>query len=425
MNENSIILQDIIITGGKIEYKYELFGAISNYFHENHLLIIEYSENMEEVPQGVAVIPFLTNVLPIVWLSNARILIEEVDQSFFNSIPEFKKGYEQMYPDVKFQGELIAKQVINYGRPSSDRTATFFSGGVDSTATLLSRLDVKPDLITIWGADVPHDDVQGWQQVKKEVETSAFKLGLKALFIKSAFRVFINEKALDRDFFRILDAGWWVGMQHGIGLIGHAAPYAYLHNLNTVFFPASFSSNNCEGVKCASNPWIDNHLRFGGSSVLHEGFEYNRQDKIRQICQYCRQSNEQTILRVCWQSKGGGNCSHCEKCARSIMGIIAEHGNPQQFGFEINSKTLKNIKKQLKHNWEFPPNNFWQEIQSRFIDDREHWSNVDDINWILTYDFKNNNRSIRKRWRRLRIRLVSFIPVPIKSLIKRMLGLDK
>lgn len=425
MNENRIILQDVIITGGKIEYKYELSGAISNYFNEDHPLVIEYSENMEEVPQGVAVIPFLTNVLPIVWLSNARILIEEVDQRFFNSIDEFKKGYEQMYPDVKFQGELIAKQVIDYGRPSSGRTAAFFSGGVDSTATLLNRLDDKPDLITIWGADVSHGDVQGWQQVKKEVQVFAVKFGLKALFIKSAFRVFINEVALDRDFARILGAGWWFGVQHGIGLIGHAAPYTYLHNLKTVFIPASFSNNNCEGLKCASVPWIDDQVRFVGSSVLHEGFAYNRQDKIRQICQYCRQTNEQILLRVCWESRGGSNCSHCEKCARSIMGIIAEHGDPQQFGFEINSKTLKNIKKQLKHNWELPPNNFWSDIQSRFIADREHWSKVDDINWILTYDFKNNNGSIRKRWRRLKIRFVSIISVPIKSLIKRMLGLDK
>ncbi|GEM_PF-169264 len=419
---SSVMLQDVVISGGRIEYKYELAGAISKYFHQNHPLVIEYSESMEGVPQGLAAIPFLTNVLPIAWLSDAQIYVDEIDRSFFNSIGDFKKGYEQMYPGVEFRGELIAKQVIDYEGPSSDRTATFFTGGVDSTATLLNRLQEKPDLITIWGADIPFDDVQGWQQVKKSVQEYADRFALKALFIKSTFRRFINYAALDRDFERILGTGWWYGVQHGLGLIGHAAPYVGLYNLKTVYIPASFSINNCVGLKCASVPWIDDQVRFACSSVLHEGFENHRQDKIRQICQYCRDTNEQIILRVCWESRGGGNCSRCEKCARSIMGIMAEHAEPQQFGFNIDGKTLKNFRKQLQHNWEIPPINSWKGIQNRFLSKREYWNNVDEVSWILTYDFENNNRSIIKRGRRIKAYLISMIPVPLKNFIKKFLA---
>ncbi|MGI5880041.1 MAG: hypothetical protein ACOX6L_05545 [Syntrophomonadaceae bacterium] len=425
LNENSIVLQDIIISGGRIEYKYELFGVISKYFNQNHALVIEYSENMEGVSQGLAVIPFLTNVLPIAWLSDAQIYVDEVDRSFFNSVSEFKKGYEQMYPGVEFRGELIAKQVIDYQCPSSNRTATFFSGGVDSMATLLNRLDEKPDLITVWGSDIPLDDVQGWQQVKKDVQGYAVSFGLKTLFIKSSFRLFINYAALDSDFTRILGTGWWYGVQHGIGLIGHVAPYVGLYNLKTLYIPASFSINNCDGLKCASVPWIDDHVRFACSSVLHEGFANNRQEKIRQICQYCRDTNEQIILRVCWESRGGENCSRCEKCARTILGIIAEHEDPQRFGFEVDGKTLKNFRKQLQHNWELPPINSWAGIQNRFLSEREYWNNVDEVNWILTYDFKNNNRSIIKRGRRIKTYLISNIPIPLKKLIKYFLHWDR
>jgi len=425
LNENRIVLQDVIISGGRIEYKYELAGAVSKYFHENHPLVIEYSESMESVPLGVAAIPFLTNVLPIAWLSDAQIYVDEVDRSFFNSVSEFKKGYEQMYPGVEFRGELIAAQAIDYDYSSSDRTATFFSGGVDSTATLLNRLDEKPDLITVWGSDIPLDDVKGWQQVKKDVEGYAVRFGLKTLFIESAFRLFINYAYLDNDFSRILGTGWWYGMQHGIGLIGHAAPYAGLHSLKTVYIPGTFSSNNCDGLKCASVPWIDDQVRFVCSSVLHEGFAYHRQDKIRQICQYCRDTNEQLVLRVCWESRGGGNCSRCEKCARSIMGIMAEHGNPQQFGFEIDAKTLKNFRKQLQHNWELPPITSWTGIQNRFLSEREYWNNIDELSWILTYDFKNNNRSIIKRGRRIKAYLISIIPDSLKVILKKILDRDR
>lgn len=411
------MLEEIRIAGGTIEYKYELSGSVSKYFRLDSPLYIEYSENMEGVPEGIAVIPFLTNILPIAWLCNTQIHVKEIDRNFFDSVREFKKGYEKMQPNIAFRGELIADKIVDYQCHSSERTATFFSGGIDSHATLINRLDKKPDLITIWGADLSHDDVQGWQKVKAEVQAKADKFDLKTVFIKSGFRVFIKEGTLDRDFFGMLGEYWWYGIQHGIGIIGHAAPYAYVQRIKTVYIPATYISNDYNHIKCASRLDIDNKVRFGCSNVLHEGSENNRQNKIKMICQYCQRNNEQLFLRVCWESSGGGNCSHCEKCARSIMGIIAEHSDPRQFGFEINDQTMRYIRQQVKHKWEIKPITNWLIIQARFIADREQWIDDDNINWILTHDFEKNNRSVRRRLRRITSRVSSKIPTSLKKVI--------
>ena len=39
-------------------------------------------------------------------------------------------------------------------------------------------------------------------------------------------------------------------------------------------------------------------------------------------------------LRVCWESAGGSNCCHCEKCLRTILAIYAEGADPRDFGFD-------------------------------------------------------------------------------------------
>lgn len=41
----------------------------------------------------------------------------------------------------------------------------------------------------------------------------------------------LDESVLDKDFKLILKDNWWHGIQHGIGLIGHAAPCNFLRVL--------------------------------------------------------------------------------------------------------------------------------------------------------------------------------------------------
>ena len=46
------------------------------FFHYSNSFYAEYSENIEEVPCSCAIIPFLANILPIIWLVDAYLYID-------------------------------------------------------------------------------------------------------------------------------------------------------------------------------------------------------------------------------------------------------------------------------------------------------------------------------------------------------------
>lgn len=92
-------------------------------------------------------------------------------------------------------------------------------------------------------------------------------------------------------------------------------------------------------------------------------------------------------LKVCWYRKAGKNCSHCEKCYRTILKIVAEHGNPNDFGFSVTADTYKEIKEYLKNNYVNPA--YWKPIQDAYRNERDYWTERPDMSWIL--DVKLNS----------------------------------
>lgn len=111
---NQIIVTSVHVDEHRLEVNFKTTGEVGRYFNaDNHSFWAEYSIPITEVPQSVAVIPFVCNVLPIAWLTNATIELPELDAAFFKSIDEFKKGYIEMYPMLKFKGKINAKSLTN------------------------------------------------------------------------------------------------------------------------------------------------------------------------------------------------------------------------------------------------------------------------------------------------------------------------
>lgn len=340
-----IQLNSIIKRNNTITYQYTVSNDIKKYFSGKDF-IIEYPESIESVPDSVLAVPFVCNVLPIIWLTNSVLEVNELDKSFYESIPEFKKGYIKMFPDASFQGEICVKKIIDNSYDYTGKSAMFYSGGLDSAQTLISHIDEKPILLSIWGSDIKFDNESGWNLVHTAIEEASSKFHLKEAVFHSAFREFDYEGELDRDFRKCLGDGWWHGVKHGIGLLGHVAPYAYLHKISKMYI----ASTNCpeDGqVKCASNPIIDNYVKFAGCTVFHDGFEFSRQSKAHNIVEFCKNNKENISLHVCWESQTGSNCCHCEKCYRTISNIWVEKADPKSFGFENYEKYIHNYKMNL------------------------------------------------------------------------------
>ena len=105
---NKLSVEDIIINKREIKVKFSAKGAIAKYFNAPYSFNVAYSEDINNVPKGLAVIPFICNVLPIIWLLDATLELPELDHDFYNHINEIKAGYMKMYPMLKFGGKINA-----------------------------------------------------------------------------------------------------------------------------------------------------------------------------------------------------------------------------------------------------------------------------------------------------------------------------
>lgn len=344
---NSITIEMPIINENRILYRYNISGSWSEAFSQKEFFFVEYSHDITKLPEGIAVIPLLANILPIAWIYNAKIILPVCDKDFYNSIEDFKQGYKVMYPSVKFGGQLVVDN-IQLNRPiNQNGSVAFFSGGVDAFNTLVSHEKEKPILLTVWGADVSFEDLDGWNRIVTHLKHTSEEFETDFITIKSSCRRFINERILTQKVSQSGD-GWWHGFQHGLGIIGHAAPLMYILGKSTVYFASSFTAADKGKVTCASDPTIDNFIQFCGAHVVHDGYELTRQMKIHNIVKFSHNSQKQILLRVCWQSIGGSNCCSCEKCWRTILGIYAEGETPRNYGFEYSNYQLWKLSMKMK-----------------------------------------------------------------------------
>lgn len=331
---NKCTINEVLVQGNSVTCNFTMEGQWKKFFVADSVKV-EYSIDISGVPASVAVIPFLANILPIAWICDAEIHIKELDKSFYDSISDFKKGYIDMYPMLEFKGDVVVENVVENSAQGNGAIA-FFSGGVDAFNTLVKHVQDKPTLVTLWGADVKLSDNEGWQKVENHIKDTAKEFGLDYVYVKTEFRTFLKEWPLS-EAVKISGDGWWHGFQHGIGIICHAAPIAYAMGKSTIYFASSFTEKDKGKVTCASDPTIDNFVRFCGAKVVHDGYEFDRQAKIHNIVEYAKETNSKIALRVCWESQGGSNCCKCEKCWRTILGVYAEGENPQNYGFDYGS----------------------------------------------------------------------------------------
>lgn len=388
---DEIILNSIEKKENIIKYSFCFSNGYKEFFTDKPF-VIEYPENIESVPDAILAIPFVANVIPIIWITNGTLRLKELDEDFYNCLPDVKKGYETMFPETTFEGSLIVDNTVRT-KCNGCGSVMLFSGGLDAINTLVGHLNEQPHLLTIWGSDIRYENTDGWEIVRQGVEESADKFNLHIDTIRSSFREFDNENYMHNRYYEQLKDGWWHGIKHGIALLSHAAPYVYLHGLNTVYIASSYCPTDGM-VRCASSPLTDNYVRFNGAKVIHDGFEYSRQDKIYNVVNYVKTTGNNVSMRVCWETQTGSNCCKCEKCYRTMAGLLAEGANPTEYGFEKATETLPFMHSyiicQCSHYVALQ--DFWIHIRKRIIENKSQLVNTsywEFLKWIEKCDFEH------------------------------------
>lgn len=342
------------IKGRSLVHDCDILGPWSSAFQSSPQLernlgvrfpqIDEYDVDLSEVPMSIAVIPFLTNVLPIAWVFNANVYVESVDADFFKSQAELMQAYQKYYPSIKLGGGLIPGKIVeNKIEEPQSPPIILFSGGVDASFTLWTHRPLKPIVATVRGSDIffiPSDNA-AWDIIKEKNNKIANDIGAQYQSIVSNFRIWLDYRPLDEISKSAKGFGWWHSHQHGPALVGLCAPLAWKLKSKSVSISSSFSSKDPSKVLCGSNPYFDESIRFFGVNVRHFDFTVQRQEKVAFLCEEVKSRNIDIPLRVCWQTRTGLNCCKCEKCLRTIFAIYAEDGDPQRFDFNATSAELE------------------------------------------------------------------------------------
>lgn len=394
---NKIKLEKLSLEDKRITAEYTVSGTEEwiSYFSESRDMYAEYNFSVENIPYSVAVIPFLSNFLPMAWLSDAEIEIDELDKAYYESIPDFKKGFENMHPKFTCGGSVKVNNIVeNHSVVSAEKSGAFFSGGVDATNTLISHIDEKPVMITLWGADMHVDNEEGWKTIYNHVSNASRVFGLELQTVKTSCKKVLNIDALNQMINKKeFGVNWYEHFYYGIAFFGQIAPVAYKLGLKTVYLASTNSPDDIGKYTCGSDPTIDDFIRFVDCSAVHDSFCITRQEKVHRICEFRKKTNIASPLRVCWKSYDAVNCCVCEKCCRTMLGIVAEDENPVEYGFpyyneKVRAQMLNNLRKKYKIQYHVI---YYKPIQAAIRKKYSYKECPDDLKWLYKLKFKDPN----------------------------------
>ncbi len=208
---------------------------------------------------------------------------------------------------------------------------------------------------------------------------------------------FLNERRLLSDYGESLhEASWWASVQHGMGLLGICAPLTAVHDIQKIYIASSMAKGitGKPWKSWGSHPLIDDNVAWADLTVSHDGVELSRQEKIRfAIKPYIENTKNYPWFMVCNDPRRGNvlNCSICEKCSRTIVGLALEGIDPNLCGFKVDDRTFDHIKRKLlmrRLRFTHKQPNMWRDIQSCIPDPI-----ISDIHgsraffeWLRTYE---------------------------------------
>jgi hypothetical protein len=325
----------------KIIYDYSFSDHLRKYFDLNKSLYVKYDIDVSSTPMSIAVIPFLVNVLPISWFTGFDIYIDELDQTFYNSASLLKEEFVKLYKDKIRPSKLVVKNITT-NKIEGNKSLMLFSGGIDAYATFIRNNNDHLDLVTVLGADIPVDDKKQWEDVVDYNNKADVLRDKKKYYIESNIRDFYTYH-VDLLYFMM----WWGKVQHGMSLIGLLAPLSYTSKIDKLYIASSYTE--IVDIAWGSMPQIDEKTRWADIQVVHDGYELKRQDKVDLITEYFENNQIKTPLRVCYSEVNKKlNCARCEKCYRSIIGIILSGKDPKNYGFNLSTNVYYDIVKMFE-----------------------------------------------------------------------------
>ncbi len=311
-----------------------------NYLRDNFFATYEPDIDLSLLDDSIVIMPFILNVIPIIWISGKDYYIESMDKDVYYSLISIKEVIKSLYPKTSWNGNLIPRHLVHNApqgvvRDPDKEFALAYSGGLDSITAALSYRDKKLLLITVRGQwDVPLENDQLWEKRKEGIREFANHYGHSNAFVSSNFAEFLNWDLLEELSPEI--HSWRIDTTEGLGMFGLAAPIIYSKGYPLLKMASSY--NWAYPWPSAANPVVDNHLVFAGTHrLIHDQFNYTRVDKAESIINFVKRGLiERPFLKVCDDRIATNCCEYdCDKCIPTAFMLFALGDSPRLYGFDL------------------------------------------------------------------------------------------
>ena len=396
-----IIINEPVLIDRKLIHKLSVSPNL-NKFVKNLELFIEYNSEIY-ADESILNIPLTAAILPLAWLTGTDVYVGTLDSRFHKSMGLLQQEFAKRYPRAPFKTEIHAEKLVENKINITDqnRTGLLFSGGVDSTYSLINNIEHNPRLLMIWGVDnfafPEHSD--HWLKMIKVYKEFSNKQNLSFHIVKTNISQLLNDRKIEHSFHRELyDGSFRFALQHSLVLLPTFAPLS-INRFDKLLISSGTTHElvvQAINKPRAARPWADEKIVWANLEVDHHGL-IGRHEKVLGIKDYVE--NNELTLRVCLKSKlidGNLNDSTCEKCLRTIASLVLAGVDPNECGFKVDKSTFPNMKSFWEKRKTFGVDHTWREISTLIPDqyDFDYYGSKEFFEWFKDFDFK----IIEKNW---------------------------
>jgi len=349
-----IIIHDLKFKDGIVTNYVEVSKNLKK-FIKHPKMFVEYDASIH-ADESVLNIPLIVTVLPLAWISGSDLIVDTLDKRFKESMDTIQKIFKNMLPLAPFTTEIHVEEFVeNRINPedSARSTGLLFSGGIDSTYSMITHFHEKPRLVMHWGIEGPPYPIyrEYWEMVYNTYKTYAEKNDLSYNLTKTNALEILYPRKIEHHFHKELYYGsLWVRLQESLIILGLAAPLS-INRFDKLLIAASTYKEDSAYTDVnrpqSARPEIDERISWADLKVTHDGF-IPRIGKTKILAKHLR-DNELTF-RVCLARPGDQttpekmNCNNCSKCYRTIMQLTQSETDPNNCGFIVDESTFTKIK---------------------------------------------------------------------------------
>ncbi|HJT79740.1 MAG TPA: hypothetical protein VJ719_00970 [Chthoniobacterales bacterium] len=276
-----------------------------------------YFEAADEVADAIGYFPeaFVSAALPpALWEGEKRLVVDgELCPEFLDNVAVVTKVFQNWFPEISQTMPVESKRRTS-AQTSPRRSAFFFTGGVDSLAALrANRLNFP--------LDHPASVKDGIIVFNLEViDPQAFEYALTALKrIAEEARVTLVPVTTN---LRILKEDWGFWWKAHMGPALAAIAHSLGRRVGSAIIASDYDVPNMRPH--GSHLLVDPYFSSFDLKVRYDGTALSRFEKLRLLAEWpvgldnLRVCNKQELYRP-----DRLNCGECEKCVRTMLGLIA------------------------------------------------------------------------------------------------------